>query len=150
MYSFNSKSSDIKFVENITNIKDNDFYYKMSPLTVYMFEFYGSDTIEEDKTTTDVTTDNSEVTEENSVSEPAETTVGSSASEETVLVTPEVSEEVSSNHGHQSESSTDTPKEHKTDNASVPIVFKVIVSALVAAVIVVMIYTFIFDKTKLK
>jgi hypothetical protein len=146
VYSFDSSSPKIKYVEDITNIKDNDFYYTMTPLTVYMFEFFGSDTIEEDKTSNDVTDDSSSVTKTQTIPEQTEV----SSDETVVSVSSEAVTSDNSSSGPLEESSTVTQQEDQSDNDNVPIVVKIIVSGLVAAVIVVMIYIFVFDKSKTK
>jgi hypothetical protein len=146
VYSFDSSSPKIKYVEDITNIKDNDFYYTMTPLTVYMFEFFGSDTIKEDKTTDGVTDGSSAVTETHTVTEQTE----NSSIQSDVSVSSETMVSDNNSSVLPEESSTVTQPEYQSDNDSVPTVFKIIVSGLVAAVIVVMIYIFVFDKNKTK
>ena len=169
VYSFNSESPEIKRADDITEIENNSFSFEMSPLTVYMLVFNGTkDEIAQeslaepnDETTSERNTETRPITTE--LPEHVDASTYSAAG---MAVSPEESSaEVSSNtvitdipesvtvpEGSVSESTEGSlyPNDNNDEHASVPMAVKVIVSLLVAAVVITLIYVLISDRIAAK
>lgn len=141
VYGFNEKSSDIKLHDMIYDIADNDFKYKLAPNTVYMFEFDGNKAIE-----------CNEIENENPVQSGTDAVITDS----NIGVNSDVVSDNSNIDGDSTQTNiqsqqtgksdiTDNQINDETDQKSVPLAVKIIVSVLVGAVIVVLIYVYFFE-----
>ncbi len=161
IFAFDESSSEIKLVDTLEDIENNEFVYTMETLTAYLFEFDGSN-IHEDEITdapdeTALTTVSEDEPEHVEVTDDTFTSVTEvSGTDELIEIVTSVSvvgtddggetiTEIVTERVTNVAEETAPSEEPSEEERSVPKVYKIIVGVLVAAVLAAMVLVLVSD-----